>query len=111
LKIQLAVTKICLFNTPKVPHGSATSLVKSKRFVSIVGIVLLVVLVAAALSTMWQSVPSSTISQSEGEQLYQQAKALESQGNFTQAIELYFQALPMLQAQNSSLTQHCREGA
>jgi transglutaminase-like putative cysteine protease len=80
------------------------------RFVPIIGVILVIILIAAIIGTTLQNIPSSSI-QTEGEQLYQQAKTLESQGNFTQAMELYFQALPLLQAQNSSLTQLCREGA
>ncbi len=87
------------------------NIIRTRRFASIAGLVLAVVLVAAVLATTWQGSLSPSLNQSEGEQLFQQAKTLESQGNFTQAGELYWQALPLLQAENSSYAQQCREGA
>ena len=106
----MVYSKISALNGNQKSGGNSSSLLRSKRFASVMGIILVTIIVAAVIGATWQNVPSSS-SQSEGEQLYQQAVALENQGNFTQAMELYFQALPLLQAQNSSLTQQCREGA
>ena len=73
---------------------------------AVAGLVLVVVLIIAVVTSTLSNVPSN-----EAEQLCQQAKTLENQGKFTEACDLYWQALPLLLAQNSPLTQQCREGA
>lgn len=106
LKSKVSKTSVHLLTVDQnLGKGKTVNLIKSRRFAAIFGMILVVVLVVAVLGIIspWSVAPS------QGEQLYQQAKDLESQSNFDEAGQLYQQAFPVLQAENNPLTQQCRE--
>ena len=102
----ISKTSVRLFSVDQNVGKGKGNLIKSRRFVAIFGSILAVILLVAVFGVIspW------SVASSEGEQLYQQAKTFEVQSNFDEAGQLYQQAFPMLQAEDSPLLQQCREG-